>query len=297
MLENLVQVNCSSQDVQEAESRWGSVDRRTRDPAEAYHMQTPLQTDCPFSQLASLSLYFYCFLKVHPFWIHQWVNLLMRSEPLWSEYLLTLLRTLLCSGLSFNTALGHLLLGGHFRPSNPNSYENANNGNAISQGTCAFITDVLTVPAPLMGDDIYQCTAHSACPPFGALDFFFVCVCVLKPVYAPLMEAMHLSVFCVLRTCHPQSFWVLWWSRKNRFSSAFISAKSWKQRFILQCSSSFPEWFVSSILLHSFSPRIAVLNRRNVQSISLYEALLAILFWNLGLIQPSRTQEKKSRYK
>lgn len=62
---NLVQVNCSSQDVQEAESRWGSVDRKSRDPAKAYHMQTPLQRDCPFSQLGHVSLYFYQLFKVH----------------------------------------------------------------------------------------------------------------------------------------------------------------------------------------------------------------------------------------
>lgn len=71
-------------------------------------------------------------------------------------WIFTLLRTLLCCGLSFNTVWGHLFLGGHFRPFNPNIYENANNGNVIAQGTCAFITDVLIVPSPLMGGDIYQ---------------------------------------------------------------------------------------------------------------------------------------------
>lgn len=90
-------------------------------------------------------------------------------------WILTLLRTLLRCGLSFNTVWGHLFLGGHFRPFNHNISENPNNGNAIVQGTCAFITDVLTVPAPLMGGDIYQCTAHSAFFPFGVLDY---CVCV-----------------------------------------------------------------------------------------------------------------------
>lgn len=84
---NLVQVNCSSQDVQEAESRWGSVDGKTRDPAKAYHMQTPLQRTVPSPSWVMYHCISTRFSKFIPFWIHQWVNLLMRSEPLWSEYL------------------------------------------------------------------------------------------------------------------------------------------------------------------------------------------------------------------
>lgn len=149
-------------------------------------------------------------------------------------WILTLLKTLLRCGLSFNTVWGHLFLGGHFRPFNHNIYENPNNGNAIAQGTRAFITDVLTMSAPLMEGDIYQCTAHSAFPPLGTLDY---CVCVY---WSQCM--LYWWKACIYLCSVYSELAITIGSRRTRLSSAFVSANLWKQQFILQCSPSFPDY-------------------------------------------------------
>lgn len=98
---------------------------------------------------------------------------------------------------------------------------------------------------------------------------------VLSLVHALLMEAMHLSFFSAQGLPFPLLLGAQLIQR-TRHSSAFISANSQQWQFILLGSPSFPEYdlfhpslSISHSLSTSFSPRITILNLRNVQHICL----------------------------
>lgn len=133
------------------------------------------------------------------------------------------------------------------------------------KGICAFISVLHPGSAPLMGGAHYQCTAPSVCSPFEALDltmywtsldgrYAFICVLYL-PSPLPLGSL-------VIQKNQIQFSFCISWLMEMAIHPAVFSILS-------------RIWFVSSIPLHfhslstPFSPRITILNLRNVHHIYL----------------------------